>query len=142
MFAAAPRDLNEGRPPVTNEEKLQLAKKFLSVLSTPSEDVVKSVAHDDVLWTFPGSAVISGEAHGVEGVMKRANTIASYGVHVEVVRPVYGHSGVAVLLHNTGAKNGRTLGEHLAAVFSFRDDKIARLDTFLSDVPMVNAFFG
>jgi ketosteroid isomerase-like protein len=127
---------------MTNEEKLQLAKKFLSVLSAPNADVVKSVAVDDVLWTFPGSAIISGEAHGVDGVMKRATTIASYGVNVEVVRPIYGHSGVAVLLHNTGAKNGRVLDEHLAAVFSFRGDKIARLDTFLSDVPMVKAFFG
>jgi ketosteroid isomerase-like protein len=127
---------------VTNEEKLQLARIFLSVLSTPNEDVVRSVAHDDVLWTFPGSDIISGEAHGVDGVMRRAKTIASYGVHVEIVRPVYGHSGVAVLLHNTGAKDGRTLDEHLTAVFSFRDDKIARLDTFLSDVPMVKAFFG
>jgi hypothetical protein len=127
---------------MTNEEKLQLAKKFLSVLSAPDADVVKSVAVDDVLWTFPGSAIISGEAHGVDGVMKRATTIASYCVKVEIVRPIYGHSGVAVLLHNTGAKNGQTLDEHLAAVFSFRGDKIARLDTFLSDVPMVKAFFG
>jgi ketosteroid isomerase-like protein len=49
---------------------------------------------------------------------------------------------VAVFLHNTGSKNGRTLDEYLAAVFSFRGDKIARLDTFLPDVPMVKDFFG
>src|SRR5271170_289471 len=127
---------------MTQEEKLQLAMKFLSVLSTPDEEVVKSVVVDDMLWTFPGSSIISGEAHGVGGVMERARTIASYGVHVEVGRPVYGHSGVAVFLHNTGSKNGRMLDEHLAAVFSFRGDKIERLDTFLSDVPMVKAFFG
>lgn len=127
---------------MTQEEKLQLAMKFLSVLSAPDEEVVKSVVVDDMLWTFPGSSIISGEAHGVGGVMKRAKTIASYGVHVEVGRPVYGHSGVAVFLHNTGSKNGHVLDEHLAAVFSFRGDKIERLDTFLSDVPMVKAFFG
>jgi len=127
---------------MTQEEKLQLAMKFLSVLSAPNEEVVKSVVVDDMLWTFPGSSIISGEAHGVSGVMKRAKTIASYGVHVELGRPVYGHSGVAVFLHNTGSKNGHVLDEHLAAVFSFRGDKIERLDTFLSDVPMVKAFFG
>jgi ketosteroid isomerase-like protein len=127
---------------MTQEEKLQLARKFLSVLSAPDEEVVKSVVVDDMLWTFPGSSIISGEAHGVSGVMKRAKTIASYGVHVEFGRPVYGHSGVAVFLHNTGSKDGRVLDEHLAAVFSFRGDKIERLDTFLSDVPMVKAFFG
>jgi uncharacterized protein len=99
--------------------------KILSVLSAPDEEVVRSVTTDDVVWTFPGSSVISGEAHGVAEIVKRAMTIAGFGVHVEVVRPVYGHEGIAVLLHNTAAKNGRKLDEHLAAVFSFRDGKIS-----------------
>jgi ketosteroid isomerase-like protein len=127
---------------MTNGQKLELARKFLSVLSAPDEDVVKSVAVDDVLWTFPGTSRISGEARGPSGVMARAKIIAAHGVQVEIIRPVYGYSGVAVMLHNTGAKDGRVLDEHLAAVFGFRGDKIERLDTFLSDVPMVQAFFG
>ena len=127
---------------MTQDEKLHLAKTFLSVLSKPDEDLVRSIVVEDMVWSFPGTSVISGEAQGVSGVMKRATTIASYGVHVELGRPVYGYSGVAVFLHNTGSKNGHTLDEHLAAVFSFRDNKIARLDTFLSDVPMVKDFFG
>jgi hypothetical protein len=40
---------------MTNAQKLELARKFLSVLSAPDEGVVKSVAVDDVLWTFPGT---------------------------------------------------------------------------------------
>jgi hypothetical protein len=47
-----------------------------------------------------------------------------------------------VILHNTAAENGKVLDEHLAAVFAFRGDKIERLDTRLSDVEMVRAFFG
>jgi ketosteroid isomerase-like protein len=127
---------------MTNEEKLQLARKFLSVLSAPDEAVVKSVAVDDVIWTFPGTSPISGEARGASGVLARAKVIAAYGVHVEIIRPVYGYQGVAMILHNTGSKSGRVLDEHLAAVFSFRSNKIERLDTFLSDVPMAEAFFG
>lgn len=34
---------------MTNAQKLDLARKFLSVLSAPDEGVVKSVAVDDVL---------------------------------------------------------------------------------------------
>ena len=127
---------------MTNEEKLQLAKTFLSVLSGPDEDVVKRTAVDDVLWTFPGTSRISGEARGASGAMARAKIIAAHGVQVEIIRPVYGYNGVVVMLHNTGAKDGRVLDEHLAAVFAFRGDKIERLDTFLSDVAMVQAFFG
>ncbi len=61
---------------------------------------------------------------------------------VEIVRTVYGLSGVAVILHNTASENGKILDEHLAAVFTFRGDRIERLDTHLSDVDMVRAFFG
>jgi ketosteroid isomerase-like protein len=125
-----------------NEQKQKLALKFLSILGKPDASVVKDVAVEDVIWTFPGTAQISGEAHGVDAIMKRAHTIASYKVKVEIVRTVYGFGGISVILHNTGEKDGKVLDEHLAAVFSFRGDKIERLDTHLSDVPMVKAFFG
>ena len=49
---------------------------------------------------------------------------------------------MAIILHNTGTKDGRILDEHLAAVFTFRGDRISRLDTYLSDVAMAEAFFG
>jgi uncharacterized protein len=127
---------------MTLDEKQQLARRFLSVLGHPDAEVVRSVTVDDVVWSFPGGSKISGEAHGVEGVMARAATIASYGVKVDVIRPVFGFSGVAMLLHNTGAKDGRDLDEYLAAVFAFRGDKIARLDTYLSDVAMMERFFA
>ena len=49
--------------------------------------------------------------------MKRAQTIASYGVKVEILRAVYGFSSVSMLLHNTGNKDGRILDEQVVAVF-------------------------
>lgn len=97
---------------------------------------------EDVLWTFPGKASISGEALGVEGVMARARLIAAHQVEVEIVRAVYGFSGLAVMLHNTGSRAGRTLDEYLATDFQYRGERISRLDTYLSDVPMMEAFFA
>jgi uncharacterized protein len=127
---------------MTAEKKQQLARMFLSVLSHPDSEVVKSVAVEDFVWSFPGASAISGEAHGVDGIMRRAQTIASYGVKVEIIRAVYGFSGVSMLLHNTGNKNDRILDEQVVAVFAFRGDKVSRLDTYLSDVAMAEAFFG
>jgi ketosteroid isomerase-like protein len=127
---------------MNDEQKRTLALKFLSILGKPNADVVRDVAIGGVVWTFPGTSQISGEAHGVDAIMKRAHTIASFAVKVEVIRTVYGFSGVSVILHNTGERDGKVLDEHLAAVFSFRGDKIERLDTHLSDVAMVKAFFG
>ena len=127
---------------MTAEKKQQLARTFLSVLSHPDPEVVKNTAVEDVIWTFPGASPISGEAHGVDGIMKRARAIASYSVKVEFIGPVYSLSGVAMFLHNTGNKNGRVLDEQVAAVFTFRGDRISRLDTYLSDVGMAEAFFA
>jgi uncharacterized protein len=124
------------------ENKETLARGFLSVLVHPDAEVVKSVSADDIVWSFPGAASISGEARGVDGVMQRARIIASNGVKVEIVHAVYGFSGVAMILHNTGKKGDRILDEHLAAVFGFRDEKIARFDTYLSDVSMMEKFFA
>jgi hypothetical protein len=73
---------------MTAENKEQLARTFLSVLSHPDPEVIKKTTVDDVIWSFPGASPISGEAHGVDGIMKRARTIASYGVKVEFIRRV------------------------------------------------------
>jgi uncharacterized protein len=127
---------------MTHDEQEHLARAFLSVLRTPDTDLIRRVAVEDVVWSFPGSTTISGIAHGVEGVIGRAQTIAAYGVNVEIMRAVFGHDGIALMLHNTAERAGRVLDEYLAAVFSFRGDRIARLDTYLSDVPMAEAFFG
>lgn len=126
--------------PVENHE--DQARKFLSILAHPDAEVVKTVAIEDIVWTFPGTGPISGEARGVGAIMRRAETIASHGVKVEFIRAVHGLIGVTIILHNTGDKNGRTLDEQVAAVFGFEGDKISRLDTYLSDVGMAEAFFG
>jgi ketosteroid isomerase-like protein len=127
---------------MTAEKQQELGQTFLSVLSRPNADVIRSVAVDDFVWSFPGSSSISGEARGVEGVMKRAQTIASFGVKVEILRAVFGFSGVSFLLHNTANRDGQLLDEQVVAAFTFRGDKLARLDTYLSDVAMAERFFG
>jgi ketosteroid isomerase-like protein len=127
---------------MSTSNKEESARRFLSVLGHPDAEVVKGVSTDDMVWSFPGAASISGEACGVDGIMERARTIASSGVKIEVLHAVYGFSGVAMILHNAGKKGDRILDEHLAAVFTFRGDKIARLDTYLSDVSMMERFFA
>jgi hypothetical protein len=101
---------------MTEDEKKRQAQRFLSLLGNPNEDVLRSVAVEDVTWTFPGTSPISGEAHGIADVMERATTIAAHGVCVEVIGAVHGLSGVAMTLHNTALRNDRVLDEQVAAV--------------------------
>jgi uncharacterized protein len=83
--------------------------------------------------------LVSGIAKGVEGILKRARYIVEYGANVEIQHVVLGYEGVALLLNNTG--NG-ILDEYLTTVCTLRNGKIARLDTYISDIEMVNAYFA
>jgi hypothetical protein len=45
-------------------------------------------------------------------------------------------------LHNTANRNGRTLDEQLATVCRPRGDRIAEIETCLSEVDGMDAFFA
>lgn len=77
----------------------------------------------------------------VEGILKRAQGIVERGVTVEIMHGVLGYEGVALLLHNTATMNGKVLDEYLTTVCTLRGGKIARLDTHISDIPLVNEHF-
>ena len=96
----------------------------------------------DVVWSLPGSSRISGEAHGVDTIIARCQVITSYGLNFDLKYVLYGQFGFALSLHNTAKHGDLVLDEHLATVCSLREDKISRIDTYLSDVPLANAFFA
>ena len=50
-------------------------------------------------------------------------------------------TGVALHLHNTAERDGIQLDEYLATVLRIGGEKILAIETFLSDVDGMNAFF-
>jgi uncharacterized protein len=127
--------------PVSDPEKKALATSFIEALRTLDAKGFQKIMTDDVVWTLPGSSVVSGVAHGVTGILQRAQAIVDHNVTLEIMHVVLGREGVALLLHNTGTWKGIVLDEYLTTVCTLRDDKIARLDTYISDIPMVDAYF-
>jgi uncharacterized protein len=96
---------------------------------------------DDVVWSSPGQSLKFGEAHGVDAILKRSETLHRYGVKIELEHVVFGYQDVALHLHNTAKRGDQILDEHLTTVCSLRGNMIRRLHTFISDVEMLNAFF-
>jgi uncharacterized protein len=127
---------------MTDEDRIQLATSFIVALRAGDVNGFRAIMTDDVVWTLPGTSLVSGIAKGVEGVLKRARTIVDYGANVEIQHVAVGYEGVALLLHNTGNRNGRILDEYLTTVCTLRNAKIVRLETYISDVAMVNAYFA
>ena len=127
---------------MTDQGRKKLATSFIESLRSGDANGFRTIMTDDVVWTLPGTSQVSGVAKGVEEILKRARTIVAYGTKLEVQHVVLGHEGVALLLHNTGNQNGRILDEYLTTVCTLRDGKIARLDTYISDIEMVNTYFA
>jgi uncharacterized protein len=126
---------------MTEAEKKEIAQRFIPARSNRDANLLKSIMTDDVVWSLPGKSLMSGEAHGVDAILKRSETLHRYEVKIELEHVVFGYQDVALHLHNTAKRGDQILDEHLTTVCSLRGNKIRRLDTFLSDVEMLNAFF-
>jgi len=126
---------------MTETEKKDIAQSFITGLSNRDANLLKSIMTDDVVWSLPGKSLMSGEAHGVDAILKRSETLHCYEVKIELEHVVFGYQDVALHLHNTGKRGDKILDEHLTTICSLRGSKIRRLDTFISDVEMLNSFF-
>lgn len=101
---------------------------------------LRSLLTDDAVWSIPGSSAVGGEAAGADAVIAKAEYLGSNGVHFELLHVLYGWKDVAVSLHNTAHRTDRILDEYLTSTLRLRDGKIERIDTYISDVPMLDRF--
>ena len=123
-------------------EMSALASRFAKAIKSQDEELLRSVTTADVVWSLPGSNVISGNAKGSAAILRRGKLLADYGVNIAIDHVVYGRTGFGLLLHNTGKRLGRVLDEHLTTVFQPRGAMIAAIDTYISDVTMLDDYFA
>nr|BFD87384.1 nuclear transport factor 2 family protein [Streptomyces sp. Xyl84] len=123
------------------EAQYQLGRTFHSCLAAGDWDGIRALLTDDATWTLPGDNTISGTADGAEEVVERAKKIASYGLDFELLHILVSRENMALSLHNTARRGELRLDEHLSTVCRLRDGRIASIETYLSDVAGMNAFF-
>jgi hypothetical protein len=126
---------------MTTEQKRELAIDFATALKARNTELLQSFVTEDVVWSLPGTSLMSGEVQGVDGILMRAEILDAFEVNVQIERIVVGYKDVGFLLHNTGRKDGKLLDEYLTTILTLRGNKIQRLDTLISDVPMLNEYF-
>lgn len=126
---------------MTETEKRNLAESFIAGLRNQDAKLLRSILTSDVTWSLPGESFMSGEAQGVEGILKRANAFHQYNVHLQIEYVLYGYRDVALSLHNTGQKDGKILDERLTTVLHLQETRAHRIETYISDVSMLNAYF-
>ena len=102
---------------------------------------MRTIMTPDIVWSLPGASQISGEARGIEAVITRCKVITGYGLDFALKQVLYGQHGFTLSLNNTARHGDSFLDENLATVCSLQGDQINRIDTYLSDVSMADAFF-
>ncbi|MFH8345241.1 nuclear transport factor 2 family protein [Streptomyces sp. NPDC018045] len=123
------------------EDNYSLGKQFHAALATGDWDAIRSLLHEDAVWELPGDNTISGAARGADAVVERARKIAGYGLNFALLHILVSPRNMALSLHNTAQRGDLVLDEHLSTVCTVRDGKIAAIETYLSDVDGMNAFF-
>ena len=125
---------------MTDEQKKEIALAFIHSLQQRDPLLLKTVLTENAVWSLPGTTEVSGEAIGADAIVARGQSLGEHGVHFELLHVIYGLEGMGIMLHNTGKCKGRILDEFLTTIFRLDGDKIERIDTYISDVPMLNAY--
>ncbi|MBD2100355.1 nuclear transport factor 2 family protein [Leptolyngbya sp. FACHB-261] len=121
--------------------QFEIARHFHAALVARDWSALRALLANDAHWTLPGDNTISGTANGADSVVERASKIAGYSLSFELQHILVSRDNVALSLHNTAQQGNRTLDEYLATVCQLKGNKIAAIETYLSDVEGMNAFF-
>ncbi|MHC5797299.1 nuclear transport factor 2 family protein [Lacisediminihabitans sp. FW035] len=125
----------------TYESRAEFVDNLRSALSTADRSRLTELVIDDFVWVLPGDNAVSGETIGLDGMLGRLEKLAGFEVNIDIQRGLVSPDGVAMILHNTGTHNGRVLDEYLVSAVTLDDGKASRIDTYISDIPMMNAYF-
>jgi uncharacterized protein len=125
---------------MTEAQKKEIALKFIHSLQQRDPEMLRTVLTDNAVWSLPGTSQVAGEAEGADAIIARSQFLGEHGVKFELLHVIYGYEGMGIMLHNTAKCKSRVLDEYLSTIFKLEGDKICRLDTYITDVPMLDAF--
>jgi hypothetical protein len=124
---------------ISKGEMLGLANRFLNSLKNRDWELLRLIVTKDCIWRLPGSTMISGVAFGVDAVVKRASQTSCQGL--SLLNILYGMNGFALTLYNQETKGELIIDEYLTMVCILRGYYISGINTFLSDLDVLDSFF-
>jgi hypothetical protein len=126
---------------VTDAEKTAIGRRFHSALAGGDWATLGTMLADDVVWTLPGDNRVSGAFAGRAQVVANFRKIAGFGVHFALQHVLVGRDNFALALHNTARRGAIALDEQVAVVCRLDGATIGAIETYLSDVDGMNAYF-
>ena len=127
---------------LTTQRQQAIVSAFATAIVHDDHAGIAEHATPDIVWTIPGTSVVSGQATGIDGVTRLADTFAQYGLHISPQGFAFGRDTVAVKLHDTGEHNGKRLDQDVVNVLTIRDDKISEVTAHFADVSSFDSYFS
>lgn len=140
--AASPQSVAAPGDPTPTDQRRAIVSAFATAIVHDDHAGIAANATPDIVWTIPGSSVVSGRMSGVDAVTRLADVLAHYGLRIDVQGFAYGVDTVAVRLHDSGERNGVTLDQDVVNVLTIRDGKVANVAANLADVDQFDAYFS
>lgn len=133
------------------QDNKDLVLGFISAMAKCDIEQFESVLSPNVVWTIPGTSLVSGPAYGIDGIIKRCQIIRNYNVRLDLQHMLYTpyDNLVAAVLRNTGMRRIGYRGEgvikfneDVTQVYEIGDDgKIQSITNFISDLDNLNYYF-
>lgn len=124
---------------MTNLELVQTA-----VFAAATGDLATAREHvaDDFVWHIPGTSPVSGDFKGVEGWAAHLARLFAAGLKPEIIAWLEGAEHVVAVQRNVAENNGNRLDVPVIALYTVRDGKVQRMDSFFGDQVAAEQFWS
>lgn len=133
------------------QDNKDLVLGFISAVASCNIDQLSAVLSEDCIWSIPGDSLVSGDAHGILGILERCKMIRDYNVRLDFQQMLYSDNidVIAAVLRNTGSRrtgyrNQATIkfDENVTQVYHIGNSgKIELITNFISDLNNLNDYF-
>ena len=119
--------------------------EILRAFNAGDVETLRARVTPDVTYVIPGRAAVSGEFHGIDGVVgafQRLRRLSGETIEVQPQLVMGQGDDVMFVARVTADHQGRTLDVVNAYAFQFQDGKLAAGQLFPGDMHAIETFFG
>ena len=131
---------------MTVEQNLETVRRAYAAFSGGDMETLLSLYKDDIAHIVPGASAISGAHKGkdnVLGLYGKLFELSNGTVRVELQEVLSDGGDRAVAIHrSTIVKDGETVQQTEALLFTFVDGKISEIVDFFGDIELMDRLFS
>jgi ketosteroid isomerase-like protein len=128
------------------QENLDIVRKGYAAFSSGDVETLAGLFGDDPVHSVPGSSPIAGDHKGVQDILQmygRLGELSAGSMKVELESVMSDGGNQVVAVHtSTAEREGRSLQQREALLFTIEDGKISSIQDFFPDIEEQDRFWS